>query len=153
MSIQVVFPFLIFFFLLGPHFQHMEVPGLGVKLELQLPACTTGTAMPVSSCICDLCYSLWQHWILNLLSEARDQTCILMETVGFLTHLATMWTPVLFFCFCFCFFQYCVVGGSCISWVINPWSDMWFANVSSDSIGLFILSVVSCAVENLFNLV
>ena len=31
-------------FFLGPHLQHMEVPRLGVKLELQLPAYTTATA-------------------------------------------------------------------------------------------------------------
>ena len=31
--------------LLGPHSQHVEVPGLGVKLELQLPNCTTATEM------------------------------------------------------------------------------------------------------------
>ena len=29
---------------LGPHPQHMEVPRLGVKLELQLPAYATATA-------------------------------------------------------------------------------------------------------------
>ena len=29
------------FFFLQPHLQHMEVPGLGVELELQLPAYTT----------------------------------------------------------------------------------------------------------------
>ena len=30
-----------FFFFLGPNPQHMELPRLGVKLELQLPAYTT----------------------------------------------------------------------------------------------------------------
>ena len=29
-----------------PHLRHMEVPRLGVELELQLLACTTATAMP-----------------------------------------------------------------------------------------------------------
>ena len=38
--------FMIFFFFLGPHPQHMEVPRLGVKLELQMLAYTTATAMP-----------------------------------------------------------------------------------------------------------
>ena len=28
---------------LGPHLRHMEVPRLGVELELQLPAYTTAT--------------------------------------------------------------------------------------------------------------
>ena len=32
-----------FFFFLGPHLWHMEVPGLGVRSELQLPAYTTAT--------------------------------------------------------------------------------------------------------------
>ena len=37
--------FIIFFFL-GPHLQHMEVPGQGIESELQLQAYATGTAMP-----------------------------------------------------------------------------------------------------------
>ena len=28
----------IYLFILGPHLQHMDVPGLGAKLELHLPA-------------------------------------------------------------------------------------------------------------------
>ena len=67
-----LFFFLSFFFFLGPYLQHMEVPRLGVELELQLPAYTTATAMPDSSRICDLHHSSWQHQILNPLSEARD---------------------------------------------------------------------------------
>ena len=34
------------FVFLGPHLWHMEVPRLGVELELQLPAYTTATATP-----------------------------------------------------------------------------------------------------------
>ena len=45
----------------------MEVPRLGVKLELLLLAHTTATAMPDPSRICDLCHSSWQHWKLNTL--------------------------------------------------------------------------------------
>ena len=52
--------------------------GLGVKLELQLSAYTTATADP--SRICELCCRLRLCQILNPLSEARDQTCILKET-------------------------------------------------------------------------
>ena len=48
----------IFFCFLGLHLQHMEVPRLGVR-----PA-TAGL----------------HHRILNPLSEATDQTCILMDT-------------------------------------------------------------------------
>ena len=38
----------------------------------------TATAMPDPSCICDLYQSSQQHQILNLLSEASDQTCNLI---------------------------------------------------------------------------
>ena len=49
----------------------MEVPSLGVELELQLPVYTTTTATPdLSSRRCQ---------ILNPLSEARDQTHNLMD--------------------------------------------------------------------------
>ena len=70
------------FFFLGPHLQHMEVPGLGVESELQLSAYTTAMATPDPSCICDLLHSSWQHWILNPLTKARDQTLILMNTMS-----------------------------------------------------------------------
>jgi len=71
------FPF--FFFFLGPHLLHMEVLGLGVELELQLPACTTATEMHDPSQVCNLHHSSRQRGILNPLSEARDPTCILMD--------------------------------------------------------------------------
>ena len=56
----------------------MEVPRLGVKSELQLLAYTAARAIPNLSCVCDLHYSSQQRLILNPLSEARDQTCILV---------------------------------------------------------------------------
>ena len=58
----------------------MEVLRLGVELELQLPAYTTVTAMRDPSHICDLPHHLRQRWILDPLSEARDQTHILIDT-------------------------------------------------------------------------
>ena len=58
----------------------MEGPRLGVKLELQLPAYVTVTAMLDLSCIWDLHHSSAQRQILNPLSEARDQTRIPMDT-------------------------------------------------------------------------
>ena len=58
----------------------MEIPRLRVKSELELPAYATATAMPDPSRICDLHHSSQQCWILNPLSKARDQTCILMDT-------------------------------------------------------------------------
>ena len=67
--------------------QDMELPGLGVKSELQLlvyelPVYITAaaTASEDPSCICDLYHSLWKCQILNPLSKARDQTHILMDT-------------------------------------------------------------------------
>ena len=44
----------IYLFILQLHLQHMEVPRLGVKSELQLLAYTTVTATPDPSRICDL---------------------------------------------------------------------------------------------------
>ena len=58
----------------------MEVPRLAVELELQLLAYTTAAATPGPSCICDLHHSSGQCRILNTLSEARDQSYILMDT-------------------------------------------------------------------------
>ena len=52
----------------------MEVPRLRVHSELQLLAYTTATAILDPRHIYDLCHSLWQLWILNPLSEARDPT-------------------------------------------------------------------------------
>ena len=39
----------------------------------------TATATPDPSRICDPHHSSWQHQILNPLSKARDQTCLLMD--------------------------------------------------------------------------
>ena len=55
---------LFIFFLLGLLLRHMEAPSLGGELELHLPAYTTASATPDP-------YPL---------SEARDQTCVLMDT-------------------------------------------------------------------------
>ena len=72
------------FFFLGPYLRHMEVPGRGVKSELQPQVYTTAIATWDRSYICDLYWSLQQCWILNPLSRGRDQTCILIgwATVG-----------------------------------------------------------------------
>ena len=50
----------------------MEVPRLGVRLELQLPAYNTATGTKDPSRICDLHNSSQQLWILNPLIKARD---------------------------------------------------------------------------------
>ena len=59
---------------------HMEVPRLGGDSELQLLAYTTATTAWGLSFIFKLHHSSRQRWILNPLSEARNQTQILMET-------------------------------------------------------------------------
>ena len=59
----------------------MQVPGLRVETELQLPAYTTATTTSDLRHICNLSHSLQKHRILNPLSEARDGTHILMYTM------------------------------------------------------------------------
>ena len=57
----------------------MEVPRLGVELD--------------PSHVCNLYHSSWQRRIFNPLSEARDQTHILMDTGWFHYPWATTGTP------------------------------------------------------------
>ena len=78
----------------GPHSPHMEVPRLGVEGELQLPAYTTATATPHLSHICNLRWNSQQCQILNPLSRARDQTCILMDPSLVHYHWAMTGTPI-----------------------------------------------------------
>ena len=61
--------------------QARESPYAAETTELKLPDYTTATATLDSSHIYD--YSSQQHHILNLLSEARDRTCVLMVLVRF----------------------------------------------------------------------
>ena len=82
-----------FFVFLRLHPWHMEVPRLGVKLELQLLAYTAATATWDPSRVCDLHHSSQE--CLNPLSEARDQTGNLWFLVGFVNHCATTRTPTM----------------------------------------------------------
>ena len=103
-----------FLFSLGPHPWHMEVPRLGIKSELQLPACGRATAMPDPSHVYGLHHSSQQHWIPNPLNEARDRTDILTDTSWVRFYLAPMGTPLIqcfvfglgFFCCCCCCFVF-----------------------------------------------
>ena len=83
MSIDLIFFF--FFCFLGLHPCHMQVPRLEIESELQLPAYTIATAMwdPSLHHIGNLHHSSWQCQILNPLSEGRDGTCVLTDTVRF----------------------------------------------------------------------
>ena len=63
----------------------MEVPRRGVETAAAAAAAAaeahaTAVAAPDLSHICILHHSFWQHWILNPLSKARDQTGLLTET-------------------------------------------------------------------------
>ena len=80
-NINVFFLFLYYLFLfLELHLQHMEVPRLGVKSELQLLAYATATPKtPDLSGVFDLHHSSRQYHILNPLRRARDGTHILMD--------------------------------------------------------------------------
>ena len=66
----------------------MQVPRLGVELELQLLAYTTATAMPDLSHTCDLHHSSRQHntGSFNPQPKPRDQTHILMDTSRVCDH-------------------------------------------------------------------
>ena len=105
-----------YFFLfsfLGQHLWHREVPRLSVKSELWLPAYTTATATPDLSCICNLYHSLWQHHIFNLLSEARDWTCICTDTVVGSQHNEPQWEILLLL--------FSAFSPVYISWNTLPW--------------------------------
>ena len=67
----------------------MEVPRIGVKLELQLPAYATATAMQDLSFVCDLHHSSQQGQMLNPLIEASDQASNLMIPSRIRFHCAT----------------------------------------------------------------
>ena len=90
------FFFFVFFFLF--FFCHFRaalvaygVSQARVQSELQLPATPRATATPDP--ISNLHHSPQQHQILNLLSEARDQTFFLMDISWVCYHWATMGTP------------------------------------------------------------
>ena len=89
----------IYFVFLGPLPRHMEVPRLGVELELQLPAYAKATATQDLSHVWGLPHSLQQCQILNPLSRAGDWTCILMDTSQVHCGWATVGTPLFSFCF------------------------------------------------------
>ena len=66
----------------------MEVLRLGLKSELQLPAYTTAIATPDRNLAHYLCCRSQQHGMFNLMSEARDGTCILVDTSWVLNPLS-----------------------------------------------------------------
>ena len=67
-------------FFLESNLQHMEVPRLGVKSELQLPAYATATATLDPSHFYDLHHGSQQRRILNPLIKARYRNHVLTDT-------------------------------------------------------------------------
>ena len=63
----------------------MEVPRLGVKLELQPPAYTTATAMRQAGCVYDLHHSLLQCQILTHWARLGIESTPSWMLVGFVT--------------------------------------------------------------------
>ena len=86
--------FLSFFFFWFLHLQHMEVPRLGVELELQMQAYTTATAMRDPSHIWDLHCSSQQCQILNPWARPRMEPASSLILVGFVTHWAMTGTLI-----------------------------------------------------------
>ena len=82
-----------FFCFLEPHPRYMEILSPGLELELHLAACATATAMQDLSHVCDLYHSSQHCRIPDPLSEARDRTCILLDTSWIWFHCATVGTP------------------------------------------------------------
>ena len=82
-------------FFLGCTHGIWRFPGLGVELELQMPAYATATS---DLCrVFDLHHSSGQRQTLSPLSEARDKTCNLMVPSWIRFYCATTGTLV-FFC-------------------------------------------------------
>ena len=69
----------------GPHLQHMEVPKVGVELELQLLAYTTGIARLNLSLVCNLHYSSGQGRVLNPLRRPESEPTISWMQIEFVT--------------------------------------------------------------------
>ena len=92
-SVSSFFLLFIYFFFLGLHLWHTEVPRLGVELELQLLPYTTATAAQDLIHVCDLHPSWGQCWILNPLSKARDWIWVLRNASRFRYCWATTGTP------------------------------------------------------------
>ena len=95
---------LVCFWFLGLYLWHIEVPGLGAELELQLLAYTTATAMRDLSHICDLHHSSQQavrgHWASHLTHWARPgvEPTTSQTLVGFISA-EPQWELHQLFCF------------------------------------------------------
>ena len=75
------------FFFLGLNLWHKKVPRLG-SIGAAAAGLYHSRSNSGSESYLSLHHSSWQHWILKLLSEARDRTHILMDTSGVLNLLS-----------------------------------------------------------------
>ena len=71
----------------------MEIPRLGIESELQLLANTRARAAEDPSCICDLYHGSQQCRIPDPLSQARDQTLVLMDASQIHFYCTTTGSP------------------------------------------------------------
>ena len=71
----------------------MEVPRVGVELELQLPNYALATAMPDLSRVCDLHCSSQQCWILNPLGKASIWFLVM---IFLLSCIELLWPHMVF---------------------------------------------------------
>ena len=138
-SAKVMLTFFFFLGLLGPPLWHMEIPRMGVKSELQLPAYTTAPATPDPSHACNLHHSSLQHRILNPLNEARDRTFVLVVTSQICSSEPQWELPVLTFLIISkqkaLYFGFALgaptnvvakVCPGCLSfWLRGSWSESW----------------------------
>ena len=75
-----LFKYLFLYFCFLRAYRHLiEIPRLGIELELQLSASTTATAMRNPGCLWDLHHNSWPHGILNPQNKTGDWTHILMD--------------------------------------------------------------------------
>ena len=81
------------FFFLGLLLWHMEIPRLGVELELQPLAYTTAIAMRDPSRICDLYHNSQQLWILIHWLRPGIESATSWILVGYVNCWATKETP------------------------------------------------------------
>ena len=78
--------------------------------QIEAAAEAYATATPDPSHICNLHHSSWQCRILNPLSEARDWTCVLLDTSQTRFCWAMMGTPGLTFNLCFFVLEYSFIA-------------------------------------------
>ena len=124
----------------GLHLRHMEVPRLGVKLELQLPAYARATGLPNLSRIFDL-YTT-PHGNTRPLSHCARlgmESSTSWFLVGFISAVPRRELPGCLFLCCCCW----PVWSLSIFWTLSTFFDIWTANIFFHSIGcLFVLKMV-----------